>query len=779
MICRRAAATAPPRPTRGPADVTLPRLGRRPTYLLAYTPELPPPARPQAAAWPPPSRPQSQAIRATFAAHPAVQALRGAARRAWAVASAPDGVLPCLLTTAASAAAAHPAVPELVRMAGRTRGLHAVGVALGAQLGASLVVTALLTASCGLALAQLWRRPGPLAAAPGGEAGAPPFSRRSPTSAAHLPQAALGLALAPFAGSLALACSPAGQLALGCGLALTLGLARLRARPHAPSVSGSAAALSACLLCGPVGWAIAAGMAQQAAVALGTAVWSLAVLTLSLSYALAAKVVEQAPTPYFSTGVLAPAALEDYRFEPPAAKAPLGPTGAGGAAAAPKPDPNATIFDVHPDLWALARQLKAEVGPANGPFLGFRGQPVRHLYGPAGGGKTYSTLGFARELGAYYRASDANQLEADSVGELPIAAINAVTLLLEADAFGRANRRPVVVLLDEVDAILPEPGGVQDNARINKALGFTLLVHTLRLLQQGRSYVVLFTATNRYQAYEPFLRLLGQHGGVQLATPSQASKRKVFCAGLRQASVKLRHRYGFAWAPQLDADDAAIDALMRRCAEQGALSARSMANLVQVALDAAVGQAAEHAHLPPARRAQTVHDNVFAAMHAELTSQFEEERRMPAPSAGTAKLLAHDARTMSAREQQHLDRLLHEMGLRDTSAVRILQTLAENLAHEYVKPANAMRLATIKLRLANVVWLTLLHLGRLATDAPEARDHVQVYVPPRMGLSWLPAPSRVMATAARAVRLQLRAKALRHEFWPGRLRPAAPSPSPS
>ena len=751
----------------------------RTTTLPAFVPVLPPQAPPTSAARPN-SAPDAAAL--TNRAFRPASWSRGIATGVCAgarIALGPTGVVPCLLTTASTAVLARPAVASVVAWSQKTSFLRHAAPLLGPHAGAAVVVTGLLLAATALAVAQLTRQR--FGAAPNGA---------SAFVAAHALQVALGLAVAPCLATGMALMGPAGSLVLAGALALTCMLAAQRALGRTPSPMGCAALLGACLLIGPPGWSVACGMVPQVAVAQSVALWALWLTAAAATAAAVHKLVHDAPTPFFDRGVLGPQALRPYRFERPEA--------ANAAANPARLRP--TIFDVDAGMWQLVARLQPELPrDPSAPFLGFRGQPVCHLHGPAGGGKTRSTLGLARELGAHYRATDANELEADRLGDLPVAAINACLLLLSADAYGRKERRPVVLLVDEVDALLPSPDGVQDQARINKALGYSLFVHTLRLLQRNGSYVVLITATNRYDTYEQMLQLLGQNGGVYLGAPNAQSKRKVLAAGLRDTSEALRHDYGVSWAPNFDAQEAEVDQLLARCEAQGALSLRSMANLAHVGLEAGVGEAARQgrARAALADAQEALVRRAFAAMHEELDARDEERPREEAPDAKpgnggptstkaspktsrksapnasvatpnvdhstSAKQKAADARRTrraDAQAQVNLDRLLQQTGLRDTSMVQVFQTIAENLGREYPKPENAVRFAELELRLANVFYLSLLHFLRGATTEAPAPLHHQVYVPSGNNAAWLPSAGALLRAGLRAARARLRANAV-------------------
>lgn len=120
------------------------------------------------------------------------------------------------------------------------------------------------------------------------------------------------------------------------------------------------------------------------------------------------------------------------------------------------------------------------------------------LWGPPGGGKTYLARAIANEVGAHFLYINGPEV---------VSGIQGGTEASLRRIFGEAmEHAPAVVLVDELDALVPRRGEVSSQADIR--VGSQLLALLDGLIQMDQ--VVIIGTTNRPQAIDPALRRPGR-----------------------------------------------------------------------------------------------------------------------------------------------------------------------------------------------------------------------------------------------------------------------------
>ena len=377
-----------------------------------------------------------------------------------------------------------------------------------------------------------------------------------------------------------------------------------------------------------------------------------------------------------------------------------------------------TIFQMPEGVEQFTRECQAALGPAGEPFRGFNGLPVLHLHGPPGGGKTMGSRGIAQALGAEYVYLANADLKADAVDGVPVGGFNAWAALLQSEQLGRRLQKPVVLMLDEINHILPSLSAPYSDEKFYQAVGFVQLVQTMHLHARTMSFVALVTATNFPEEIAPFTRLMSVRKSVFVDKPSAASQRDILIAGQQN----IERRMDRSGAGSLPLDESLLGKLLAQSDARGGISGRSLGKLLEWGKWRVYYNAKQGPQAPEERvRA------LYAAMHSALarmpTPPGKKNKRprphpkpsprpSPSPSPSSAgpstpasgrngasegrRTSKGDDPTARAREAEDVLQRCH---LRDIPAAQVLEELVRSLTAAYLDPSNNLALARLKARL--------------------------------------------------------------------------------
>lgn len=163
------------------------------------------------------------------------------------------------------------------------------------------------------------------------------------------------------------------------------------------------------------------------------------------------------------------------------------------------------ITDEWVDMWLAADQLREAGAAPPGPLL---------LHGPTGSGKTTLAAHIAGRLGETYSPYllDAHRIVDSHMGS---------TGANLSEVFGWVSRNPVMLVIEEVDAI-STIRSYEDSAAT--AEGNRITVALMRLIESASSPIIL--TTNRASALDAALLRRFEYQ-CEIATPSEESQRQI------------------------------------------------------------------------------------------------------------------------------------------------------------------------------------------------------------------------------------------------------------
>jgi hypothetical protein len=340
-----------------------------------------------------------------------------------------------------------------------------------------------------------------------------------------LPAAVQGLALAPLRAQGSGVClGPAGWAAAACVVGLTQIACRTGTQDPAPSAAELGVAAGLAVLLGPLGWDIWSGNSVLCAASRPLVFGSLFFAGRALLQVGWQLHLNYAPTPYVGRFLCDQALIDEQRLN------------LGGADATPVP----TIFNVSPPLREAVKAMQAKRGDPNEPFKGWRGVPVLCMHGPAGTGKTLTAQGIAQALGAYLAPVSAAELAIEDVAFAPVAGLNLLTLIAEAELHGMRYGKPVLIFVDEVDAFLPtSDSNLRNPDDLNRTINLFLLQAALRFLDRTLNHVAVVFATNHVAKIQQALALVTTRVPFLLDLPTQADMENILLQKLQGVQEQL------------------------------------------------------------------------------------------------------------------------------------------------------------------------------------------------------------------------------------------------
>jgi hypothetical protein len=375
--------------------------------------------------------------------------------------------------------------------------------------------------------------------------------------------AGIALSLLPLAGAYA-ALTPA---LLGMSLGPLLGACALfeaQACGSRPQAVRFALAGVLGMVAGPFGWWLAAGAAGIPAAA------HAAILGATLIYGLAG--ARMATYLYFRVGVPAayaarfmplPARLQAARLDLPGTLHP-------------------TVFGVPEpvrQLVATVRQRQQAGGPAEVCSL--------LLHGPSGVGKTSLAMGIAQAIDGLFYAPSAADLRADDLANCSFCYMNLLAVLVQGMQQARLQRRPLVLFLDDVDALVPSLRAYMtpQTKHLNDIIGLVTLKDGLRAclqLAEGGVDVVLLAATNHVEQISlPRLReFAGRATTTHLLCYVGPPNRQAL-SGILSSQLRAVHRSLDQAGLRLPAPSASTLACIVNLAAQGGATGQQMAHVVE------------------------------------------------------------------------------------------------------------------------------------------------------------------------------------------------------
>jgi SpoVK/Ycf46/Vps4 family AAA+-type ATPase len=283
---------------------------------------------------------------------------------------------------------------------------------------------------------------------------------------------------------------------------------------------------------------------------------------------------------------------------------------------------------------------------------------------------------------------------------------------MEAQLKAERANRPAVVLIDEVDALLPRADETNARKAFNDVVGFVLLLNVLSLLASGKTHLVLLMATNHPEQIAPLLGRMSQRPPIYMGPPDQAAMVKIFntTLGFLEDGLKARD------VPHGDT---------RACQEMAAFAARLHALGVTGRALSAVRESALQAALrankklhadnvPKPQRAEAVDAAILDAIEQSLTKL--EER-------GSQKELnaAYGRLTTARQTLDEVDQLMQRMGLKNLDPFEIVRRLSEQLLSTYVDPSQSVSLGFLTSRF----YMTLAQLAMVYASQRLSRQTAQ------------------------------------------------------
>ena len=508
------------------------------------------------------------------------------------------------------------------------------------------------------------------------------------------PLIATGLGFGPLLGARA-AFTVAGAAMASTAVLLLAYLCAVRTGHTQVSLTAGVAMLSAAAVLGPTGWLVLGGLSAHVAVGAALCVASGSTLGCAALYAALRTVQRAPPTELVDAMELPDEIISQARLE--------------GRSLGPLPP---TIFNVPAEFDELARtlqKLRRKEGPV---FGGYHGLCVATLYGPPGSGKTFSATGLAQCLGALFVSCDAASLQINNVDALPEAYMNLVTLLMEAQLKAERENRPAVVLIDEVDSLLPRADEADERRAFNDVVGFVLLLNVLSLLASSKTHLVLLMATNHPEQIAPLLGRMSQRPPIYMGPPDQAAMAKIFntTLGFLEEGLKVRNvPHGDARKRQEIASFAArLHAL--------GVTGRALSAVREGALQAALraNKKLEADNVPTPQRAQ--------AVDAAIVGAIEQSLQRLAQRGSQSELNASYGRLKTGRQTlDEVDQLMQRMGLKNLDPFEIVRRLSEQLLSTYVDPSQSVPLSFLTSRFyMTLAQLAMLYAGqRLSRQEPQ------------------------------------------------------------
>lgn len=517
------------------------------------------------------------------------------------------------------------------------------------------------------------------------------------TSMRVMPAVATGIGLGTLLGA-HVACTVAGAVALGTGLMVLGYMALVRHGICDVTLTAMVACFAAASVVSPMGWLALGGICAPCA--LSAAISVAGGTTVIAAFMLAAmRTVQQAPPTHLVDGLeLGAGVIEEARLE--------------GVAAGNKPP---TIFNVPEEFAALSTRLKTLVERDGPIFNGFNGLCVATLYGPPGSGKTFSATGLAQSLGAQFVMCDKAALDINNVTALPEPFMNLVTLLMEAQLKAVRNNRPIVVLIDEVDALLPRADGVDSTKAFNDVAGFVLLANVLSLLASGKTHLVVLMTTNHPEKIAPLLQRISRREPIYMGAPDRKAMANIVHEALRTLIEGLDLRE----VPHGDIHEApGVEDIIDRLYAMK-LTGRALTQLQERAMWQAL-RAFRNAEpgLTHAQHIELVDGEVLQAFDTGLKAL---EAR-PSKKDGDTSYGRLDA----SRNAAAVDRLMADMGFKDLDPFEIIRRLSEQFLGTYVDPSQSVGLSFLTSRFyMTMAQLALLYAGQRVTK-PEAQELTDV-----------------------------------------------------
>lgn len=521
------------------------------------------------------------------------------------------------------------------------------------------------------------------------------------TSLRIVPAITTGIGLGVLWGAHA-ACTVAGVAAGGAALAVLGYLTMVRQGICDVTLTATVACFAAALVVGPMGWLILGGMAAPCALSVSVCLASSS--TIIAAFALAAlRTVQQAPPTHLldklevESSVVAAARLE-------------------GVSSGTLPP---TIFNVPEELASLATRLKALMTKEGPIFTGFNGLCVTTLYGPPGSGKTFSAAGLAQALDGLYVMCDEAALSINNVKALPEQYMNLVTLIMEAELKGARHNRPVVLLIDEVDALLPRTDGVDATKAFNDVAGFVLLANVLSLLASGKTHLIMVMTTNHPEKIAPLLRRISHREPIYLSAPGRVEMAKIMCGAL----AKLTSGLDLRRVPHGKIDSyAEVEGFVERLAEMK-VTGRALNKIQERAMWHAI-RAYRHAD------ASLTEDECSALVDTQALNAFDKglrelERNHRTTTASHAGQMMYE-RLEADRSDAAVEQLMADMGFKDLDPFEITRRLSEQFLGTYVDPSQSVGLSMLASRFyMTIAQLALLYASQRVA-APQAQDITDV-----------------------------------------------------